>query len=93
MDLFFQTSLSPRRSCPSEEDAKSEDIAKILEQLQDAKNQRSREQKRVAELKEKLTSVLQENAQMEEQLQEYKSKAEFNIKTLQEEVSAMQEVR
>ena len=96
--FFLQRAVSPRRTTYEEEakiqDIKTheEDITKILQQLQDARSQRSREQKKCEELKEKLESILQEHALMEEQLNEWKSKASY-IKNLQEEVNALQEVR
>lgn len=69
-----------------------EDVTKLLQQLQEARFQRAREQKKVAELKEQMDAILQEHAHMEEQLSHWKSKAE-DMKNLQDEINTLEEVR
>ncbi|XP_015595512.1 cerebellar degeneration-related protein 2 isoform X2 [Cephus cinctus] len=72
--------------------AKDEEVTDLLRQLQDAKGQRAREQKRAAELREQLTSLVQENNSLEEQLNAWRNKAQ-DMKNLQEEINALEEVR
>ncbi|XP_076182804.1 cerebellar degeneration-related protein 2-like isoform X2 [Ptiloglossa arizonensis] len=64
----------------------------LLRQLQDARSQRAREQKKVTELGQQLASLLQENSALEEQLNVWRSKAQ-DVKSLQEEINALEEVR
>ncbi|XP_058800326.1 cerebellar degeneration-related protein 2-like isoform X1 [Phymastichus coffea] len=93
--------VSPRRFSPDEEArlqqiaaemSKDEDVAKLLKQLQESRHQRSREQKRVEQLKEQLDTLLHEHAQMEEQLNVWKAKAQ-DMKNLQDEINTLEEVR
>lgn len=93
--------VSPRRSSPDEDAhiqqlatamSHDEDVTKLLKQLQEARSQRSREQKRVGELKEQLDAMLLEHAQMEEQLGVWKAKAQ-DMKNLQDEINTLEEVR
>ncbi|KAJ8679561.1 hypothetical protein QAD02_015348, partial [Eretmocerus hayati] len=96
------TAVSPRRSSPDEDTARlqqlastlasDEDVTKLLQQLSEARSQRAREQKRVAELKDQLDALLQEHASMEEQLNVWKAKAQ-DIKNLQDEINTLEEVR
>lgn len=64
----------------------------LLRQLQDARSQRAREQKKVSELSQQLTSLLQENSALEEQLAEWRNKAQ-DVKSLQDEINTLEEVR
>ncbi|XP_015512223.1 uncharacterized protein centrocortin isoform X2 [Neodiprion pinetum] len=72
--------------------ASDDEITELLRQLHEARNQRAREKKRVAELGEQLNSILQENSSLEEQLNMWRHKAE-DMKNLQEEISTLEEVR
>jgi len=69
-----------------------EEMTALLRQLQDARNQRAREQKKVSELSQQLTTLLQENSVLEEQLTEWRNKAQ-DVKSLQDEISTLEEVR
>lgn len=69
-----------------------EEMTELLKQLQDARNQRAREQKKVSELSQQLTTLLQENSALEEQLTEWRNKAQ-DVKSLQDEINTLEEVR
>ncbi|XP_017795241.1 PREDICTED: cerebellar degeneration-related protein 2 isoform X2 [Habropoda laboriosa] len=69
-----------------------EEVTELLRQLQEARNQRAREQKKVTELGQQLTTLLLENNSLEEQLTVWRSKAE-DVKSLQEEINTLEEVR
>ncbi|XP_036149322.1 cerebellar degeneration-related protein 2 [Monomorium pharaonis] len=72
--------------------ASDEEMTELLRQLQDARNQRAREQKKVSELSQQLTTLLQENSALEEQLTELRNKAQ-DVKSLQDEINTLEEVR
>lgn len=72
--------------------ANDEEMNELLRQLQDARSQRAREQKKVSELSQQLTSLLQENSTLEEQLAEWRNKAQ-DVKSLQDEINTLEEVR
>ncbi|XP_060811550.1 cerebellar degeneration-related protein 2 isoform X3 [Bombus pascuorum] len=69
-----------------------EEVTELLRQVQEARSQRTREQKKVAELEQQLTTVLQENTTLEEQLNVLRGKAQ-DVKNLQEEINTLEEVR
>ncbi|CAL1689655.1 unnamed protein product [Lasius platythorax] len=72
--------------------ANDEEMTELLRQLQDARSQRAREQKKVSELSQQLTTLLQENSALEEQLTEWRNKAQ-DVKSLQDEINTLEEVR
>ena len=67
-------------------------MTELLRQLQEARSQRAREQKKVTELGQQLATLLQENNALEEQLNVLRSKAQ-DVKNLQEEINTLEEVR
>ncbi|XP_063972089.1 cerebellar degeneration-related protein 2 isoform X2 [Diachasmimorpha longicaudata] len=69
-----------------------DEVTELLRQLQETRNQRAREQTRVNELREQLESLLKENNSLEEQLNEWRNKAQ-DMKNLQEEINTLEEVR
>lgn len=69
-----------------------EEVTELLRQVQEARSQRTREQKKVAELEQQLTTVLQENTTLEEQLNVLRGKVQ-DVKNLQEEINTLEEVR
>ncbi|XP_015110251.1 cerebellar degeneration-related protein 2 isoform X2 [Diachasma alloeum] len=69
-----------------------EEVTELLRQLQETRNQRAREQKRVNELREQLETLLKENNSLEDQLNEWRNKAQ-DMKNLQEEINTLEEVR
>lgn len=69
-----------------------EEVTELLRQLQESRSQRTREQKKMAELGQQLTALVQENNALEEQLSVWRSKAQ-DVKNLQEEINALEEVR
>lgn len=69
-----------------------QEMTDLLRQLQDARSQRIREQKKVSELNQQLTTLLQENSTLEEQLTIWRNKAE-DMKNLQDEINTLEEVR
>ena len=95
--IFFVQRAAPSSSKSSQEiieatAASDEEMTTLLTQLQDARNQRAREQKKVSELSHQLTTLLQENSALEEQLTEWRNKAQ-DVKSLQDEISTLEEVR
>ncbi|KAG7209144.1 hypothetical protein KM043_015287 [Ampulex compressa] len=72
--------------------ANDEEMTELLRQLQEARSQRAREQKKVTELGQQLANLLQENSALEEQLNIWRSKAQ-DVKNLQEEISTLEEVK
>lgn len=96
IDTFVQRA-APSSSKSSQETIEAtatsdEEMTTLLTQLQDARNQRAREQKKVSELSQQLTTLLQENGALEEQLTEWRNKAQ-DVKSLQDEISTLEEVR
>ncbi|KYN41360.1 Cerebellar degeneration-like protein 2 [Trachymyrmex septentrionalis] len=96
IDTFVQRAV-PSSSKSSQETieataASDEEMTTLLTQLQDARNQRAREQKKASELSQQLTTLLQENSALEEQLTEWRNKAQ-DVKSLQDEISTLEEVR
>lgn len=77
---------------PSTTAPNDEELTDLLIQLQEARSQRAREQKKVAELGQQLTTLLQENSTLEEQLTFWRSKAQ-DVKNLQDEINTLEEVR
>lgn len=69
-----------------------EEMTELLRQLQEARSQRAREQKKVSELTQQLNTLLHENTVLEEQLAELRNKAQ-DVKTLQDEINTLEEVR
>ncbi|XP_017875911.1 cerebellar degeneration-related protein 2-like isoform X2 [Ceratina calcarata] len=69
-----------------------EEVTELLRQLREAQNQRAREQKKVSELEQQLAALLQESNDLEEQLKDWRNKAQA-IKNLQEEINTLEEVR
>lgn len=51
-----------------------------------------RDQRRIAELEEQLTTILQENNSMEEQLSVWRSKVQ-DIQIMQEQINTLEEVK
>ncbi|KAF7996046.1 hypothetical protein HCN44_009831 [Aphidius gifuensis] len=84
--------LSPISSIDSTISNDDGEVTELLRQLHETRNQRIREQKRVNELREQLENLLKENGSLEEQLNEWRSKAQ-DIKNLQDEINTLEEVR
>ncbi|XP_021931281.1 cerebellar degeneration-related protein 2 isoform X3 [Zootermopsis nevadensis] len=74
------------------ENAEDEEVIRLLEQLQESRSQRVKEQRKISELEEQLAGLLQENLALEEQLTLLRQKEE-DMKSLQEEISTLEEVR
>ncbi|XP_075220256.1 cerebellar degeneration-related protein 2-like isoform X2 [Lycorma delicatula] len=69
-----------------------DEMTQLLQQLQEARTQKTREQRKVQDLAEQLAVVLQENASLEERLSLLHQKEE-DMKSLQEELSMLEEIR
>ncbi|KAK0160437.1 hypothetical protein PV328_007847 [Microctonus aethiopoides] len=69
-----------------------EEVTDLLRQLQETRSQRAREQKKVSELREQLETILKENRGLEEQLTEWRNKAQ-DMNNLQDEINTLEEVR
>lgn len=78
----------PLFSQPDDED----EMTQLLQQLQETRTQKAREQRKVQDLEEQLAVVLQENASLEERLSLLHQKEE-DMKSLQEELSMLEEIR
>ncbi|XP_011155146.2 BICD family-like cargo adapter 1 isoform X2 [Harpegnathos saltator] len=91
---FQETTIdaSVRQATTTTSVASDEEMNDLLRQLQDARNQRVREQMKVSELSQQLTTLLQENGALEEQLTVWRNKAQ-DVKNLQDEISTLEEVR
>ncbi|XP_054007344.1 cerebellar degeneration-related protein 2 isoform X3 [Hylaeus anthracinus] len=83
-----QGGSTQQNAAPSEEEV----VTNLLRQLQEARSQRAREQMKVAELGQQVTTLFYENVNLEEQLAVLRTKAQ-DVKTLQEEINALEEVR
>ncbi|XP_039292894.1 cerebellar degeneration-related protein 2 isoform X2 [Nilaparvata lugens] len=69
-----------------------DEVTQLLQQLQEARTQRAREQRKVQELEEQMAAVLQDNSNLEEKLSQLQQKEE-DMKSLQEELSMLEEIR
>lgn len=69
-----------------------DEVTELLRQLNEARSQRAREQKKITELGQQITGLLAENSTLEEQVNVWRNKAQ-DIKNLQEEISLLEEVR
>ncbi|XP_043258520.1 cerebellar degeneration-related protein 2 isoform X2 [Colletes gigas] len=82
-----QGGSTQQNAAPSEEE-----MTELLRQLQEVRSQRAREQKKATELGQQLATLMQENSTLEELLNVWRSKAQ-DVKNLQEEINALEEVR
>lgn len=89
---LWKASGTPGGSTQENATAPEEEMTELLRQLQEARNQRAREQKKAADLNQQLATLLQENTALEEQINILRSKAQ-DVKNLQEEINALEEVR
>ncbi|PSN37411.1 hypothetical protein C0J52_21228 [Blattella germanica] len=74
------------------ENAEDEEVIRLLEQLQELRSLRAKDQRKATELEEQMAGLLQENMSLEDQLTMLRQKEE-DMKTLQEEISTLEEVR
>uniref|UniRef100_A0A1B6DP59 Cerebellar degeneration-related protein 2-like n=1 Tax=Clastoptera arizonana TaxID=38151 RepID=A0A1B6DP59_9HEMI len=86
-EMITQNTLPP--SCESSCD---EEVTQLLQQLQESKTQRSKEQRRIQDLEEQTQLLIQENTCLEEQLIMLTQKEE-DMKSLQEELTTLEEIR
>ncbi|KZC09144.1 PREDICTED: cerebellar degeneration-related protein 2-like [Dufourea novaeangliae] len=89
---LWKTSVTPGGSTQQNAAPPEEEVTDLMRQLQEARSQRAREQKKVTEIGQQLASLLQENNALEEQINIWRSKAQ-DVKNLQEEINALEEVR
>ncbi|XP_033332739.1 cerebellar degeneration-related protein 2-like isoform X2 [Megalopta genalis] len=89
---LWKASGTPGGNTQENATAPEEEMTELLRQLQEARNQRAREQKKAADLSQQLATLLQENTALEEQINILRSKAQ-DVKNLQEEINALEEVR
>lgn len=90
--VFQETTNDTNLQQPLTLNSNEEELTDLLIQLQEARSQRVREQKKVTELGQQLTTLLQENGALEEQLTFWRSKAQ-DVKNLQDEINTLEEVR
>lgn len=90
--VFQETTNDTNLQQPLILNSNEEELTDLLIQLQEARSQRVREQKKVTELGQQLTTLLQENGALEEQLTFWRSKAQ-DVKNLQDEINTLEEVR
>ncbi|XP_023714411.1 uncharacterized protein LOC111868201 isoform X4 [Cryptotermes secundus] len=74
------------------ENAEDEEVIRLLEELQELRSQRVKEQRKISDLEEQLAGLLQDNLALEEQMTLLQQKEE-DMKSLQEEISTLEEVR
>lgn len=79
-----------QHAAPSTRD--DEEVSGLLRQIQDMKSQRTRDLRRITDLEENVANVLQENASLEERLAAV-SEREQDLKTMQEELSTLEDIR
>ncbi|XP_047117470.1 cerebellar degeneration-related protein 2 isoform X1 [Schistocerca piceifrons] len=94
-DVANSTSPTSKHSPGGEtktKDASTEEVVQLLSQLQDLRTAKVKEQVRAKELEEQLAVVLQENVHLQEQLETLQMK-EKDLKSIQEEISTLEEVR
>ncbi|XP_031834292.2 cerebellar degeneration-related protein 2-like isoform X2 [Nomia melanderi] len=89
---LWKASVTPGSSIQQNATAPEEEMTDLLRQLQEARSQRAREQKKAADIGQQLASLIQENNALEEQLNIWRTKAQ-DVKNLQEEINALEEVR
>ena len=65
-DLSKKVALTRTSAISYNVSTNDEEVTELLRQVQEARSQRTREQKKVAELEQQLTTVLQENTTLEE---------------------------
>ncbi|XP_057322139.1 cerebellar degeneration-related protein 2 isoform X2 [Microplitis mediator] len=88
---------SPSKMSPGDLNARvngadDDEVNELLRQLQETRSQRAREQKKVSELRQQLEGILKDNRALEEQLNEWRTKAQ-DMKNLQDEINTLEEVR
>lgn len=69
----------------------SDEIIQLLKELADERAQRTRDQRRVTELEEQMTSLLRQIQTLEHQLHEFEQKEVMT--SMHEEISTLEEVR
>lgn len=69
-----------------------DDYAKLVTQLEHAKNQRAKEQRKVSELEQNVSLLIQENTSLEEKVCVMQQKEE-ELKTLQDQIVYLEEIR
>lgn len=69
-----------------------EEVTQLLQQLQEVRSQRAKEQRKIQDLEEQMSTLVQENASLEEQLTLLQQKEE-DMKSLQEELTTLEEIR
>jgi len=85
--------VSPKPSQETNATATNDEkVTELSRQLQESRSQRVREQNKLSEVTQQLNTVLHENTVLEEQLAELRNKVQ-DIKTLQDEINTLEEVR
>jgi len=85
--------VSPKPSQETNTTATNDEkVTELSRQLQESRSQRLREQNKLSEVTQQLNTVLHENTVLEEQLAELRNKVQ-DIKTLQDEINTLEEVR
>lgn len=69
-----------------------DEVDRLKGEVQELKAQRLRDQRRSTKLEEQVQALVQENQMMEEQLLSFQQKEE-DMKSLQEEISTLEEIR
>jgi len=85
--------ISPKPSQETNATATNDEkVTELSRQLLESRSQRVREQNKLSEVTQQLNTVLHENTVLEEQLAELRNKVQ-DIKTLQDEINTLEEVR
>ncbi|XP_054279430.1 cerebellar degeneration-related protein 2-like isoform X2 [Macrosteles quadrilineatus] len=86
------TPALPLPAVPAPAPADDEELLQLLQQVQELRSQRARDQRRVADLEDQMTQLIQENACLEERVAVLHQKEE-EMQSLQEELSTLEEIR
>jgi len=82
----------PAPPAPLPAPADEEELLQLLQQVQELRSQRARDQRRVTDLEDQMTQLIQENACLEERVAVLQQKEE-EMQSLQEELSTLEEIR
>ncbi|KAI5718912.1 hypothetical protein M8J76_002236 [Diaphorina citri] len=85
-----QTQGERKPSCAQQ--YQDEEVSGLLKELQEMKAQRTRDLRKITDLEDNIANVIQENASLEQRLTAI-SEREQDFKTMQEELSTLEDIR
>ncbi|XP_050430634.1 cerebellar degeneration-related protein 2 isoform X2 [Adelges cooleyi] len=90
--LVSESSAGGSSSADLIDDNHQDDLAKLTTQLEHAKSQRAKEQRKVTELEQNVSMLIQENTNLEERVSAMQQKDE-ELKVLQDQIVYLEEIR